>query len=305
MSNDFERLDFSLFQAEVDRLIKDVLSLYKAERLYVAKLTGLQEERRVWQEQRDIATAALAEMDGSIHALVRLPNKVSCPTCGSEFRNSISAQFELIKDYDSLVHVANEAKAKLQAVDKKVGRHKKNLDLVEHGLQEINNTLSVRKNGVKLDDIVKEKGRIEVECALRTKIIVADTELASIQSELAHLRRIMELEASPEHMRLVSSFFFTKLQEHATYLDVVLPEEYTSDIMLPDLGRGSATPRALFAYYLAVIASGRKFKISPQCPIVVDSPNQQGQDTENIKRIMDFVFNKCTWGKKPGRYEIG
>jgi len=54
--------------------------------------------------------------------------------------------------------------------------------------------------------------------------------------------------------------------------------------------QGSNLPRALLAYYFSFLHVMNKYSTSTFCPIVVDSPNQQEQDGENRKAIMNFIY---------------
>jgi hypothetical protein len=58
---------------------------------------------------------------------------------------------------------------------------------------------------------------------------------------------------------------------------------------------GSGGPRAVLAYYFAVwsISFGKfgEFRV----PIVIDSPNQQGQDALNMHNVIEFVSAKMSF----------
>jgi hypothetical protein len=55
-------------------------------------------------------------------------------------------------------------------------------------------------------------------------------------------------------------------------------------------GRGSEGPRGIIAYYYAFLHTARKYSSSAFCPIVIDAPNQQGQD--DMQRVMRFIIDK-------------
>jgi hypothetical protein len=53
---------------------------------------------------------------------------------------------------------------------------------------------------------------------------------------------------------------------------------------------GSDQPRALLAYYFSILQVIRSFSSSSTiCPIVIDSPNQQDQDSENLRTMLEFI----------------
>ena len=62
------------------------------------------------------------------------------------------------------------------------------------------------------------------------------------------------------------------------------------------LSRGSEGPRGLAAYYYAFLNTERRFGSSVFCPIVIDAPNQQGQDKDHLPAIIRFFVEQ----KPPG-----
>ncbi|MCU9850563.1 hypothetical protein OEZ60_21545, partial [Defluviimonas sp. WL0024] len=58
-----------------------------------------------------------------------------------------------------------------------------------------------------------------------------------------------------------------------------------------NVARGSEGPRALLAYYYAFLHTKTKFTDSVQFPVVVDSPNQQGQDKVHLPQMVKFIFD--------------
>jgi hypothetical protein len=52
---------------------------------------------------------------------------------------------------------------------------------------------------------------------------------------------------------------------------------------------GSDRPRALLAYYYSILHTIQQFGGSAFCPIVIDSPNQQGQDPNSLRKMIEFI----------------
>lgn len=55
---------------------------------------------------------------------------------------------------------------------------------------------------------------------------------------------------------------------------------------------GSGGPRSVLAYYAALWAACYGQMGSFQVPLVVDSPNQQGQDDINLPKIIQFICER-------------
>ena len=73
-----------------------------------------------------------------------------------------------------------------------------------------------------------------------------------------------------------------------------LPSVNTAKIRLtnrPDLS-GSGGPRSILAYYAALWRTCNSSLGAYSVPVVVDSPNQQGQDDINLPTILKFIANE-------------
>jgi hypothetical protein len=61
---------------------------------------------------------------------------------------------------------------------------------------------------------------------------------------------------------------------------------------------GSDLPRALLAYYFALIHTMKRFSTSAFCPIVVDTPVQQDQDQANAAHMISFCLSQAPEGSQ-------
>jgi hypothetical protein len=89
--------------------------------------------------------------------------------------------------------------------------------------------------------------------------------------------------------RTIKTFFDNQLDRAAGRLDVGL--DGSGSIASPPRARGSEGPRGLAAYYYALLHTIREFGSATFCPIVVDAPNQQGQDRQHLPAIIRFLVN--------------
>lgn len=87
------------------------------------------------------------------------------------------------------------------------------------------------------------------------------------------------------------SFYKDALFSNAEDLDISLDE--STSLQGIDVGRGSAGPRGLAAYYYAFCQTAREFPNSAFCPLVLDEPNQKGQDKVHLPMVIRFLFDKA------------
>ena len=72
-------------------------------------------------------------------------------------------------------------------------------------------------------------------------------------------------------------------------LQVRLDTSKPQSIVGTQFGRGSEGPRGIIAYNYAFLHTARKYSSSSFCPIIIDAPNQQGQD--DMRKIMRFIVD--------------
>jgi hypothetical protein len=81
-----------------------------------------------------------------------------------------------------------------------------------------------------------------------------------------------------------------KLQGQVKRLSVRVDTSRAPSTVTMPFGRGSEGPRGIIAYYYAFLHTARRYSSSAFCPIVIDAPNQQGQD--DMERVMRFIIDK-------------
>jgi hypothetical protein len=111
---------------------------------------------------------------------------------------------------------------------------------------------------------------------------------AQMEEFSGEMRRSLDRKRSSE----IKSFFGAHLVDFTTTLDVRVDGDRSPSISSTQHARGSEGPRGLAAYYYAFLHTVRQFGTSAFCPIVIDAPNQQGQDGEHLPAIISFLVNK-------------
>ena len=106
----------------------------------------------------------------------------------------------------------------------------------------------------------------------------------------------MKAADSQERKRAIRDEFAANMTKAAALLDVQISSDVAKAIGGASIGRGSVGPRALACYYYAFLRSTRAHSKSAFCPIVIDAPNQQGQDPEHLASIMSFLFSEAPEG---------
>jgi hypothetical protein len=218
---------------------------------------------------------ALAELDEVFASATRQPTDVQCPSCGEHYSNDITAHFKIAADGDTLTAVALNAQQEVRKIEIEIENAQSNLTAVAEAIVRVNAVLSARRHDISPGDVVAAEGRNSATRVLRSRIDEADAKIGQLTARIDEMAAEMKKALDRRRSRTIKTFF----------------EDGGGSIASPPRARGSEGPRGLAAYYYALLHTIREFGSATFCPIVVDAPNQQGQDRQRLRAIIGFLVN--------------
>ncbi|MGD9670793.1 MAG: hypothetical protein AB7U75_17395 [Hyphomicrobiaceae bacterium] len=289
-------LDIETFRGETDRLVAQGQALHDEQARYRAQLAAVNEEYQLWADHVAVVQSALSEIDEAFSAALGHPPDVECPMCGEHYQNNIADQFDLVADKDELVTALQTGKQNMMELEEKRSEQRRKIEGVSAALERVHQTLAIHREDISLRDIVVAEGRNEAQRVLRERLSALDAEYGEKQRRKTDAEERMRAADSRQRKLTITQHFSSVLDTFNEELDVRLPDGTKPSIQGVHTGRGSAGPRGLAAYYYAFLHTTAKFSTSAFCPIVVDAPNQQGQDRGHLQQIMQFLLTKMPEG---------
>jgi len=285
--------ELSDFSSETTRLVSESQKLHEAQVSYRERLAALNEERQLWIDQRDILNGALSEMDSALSLAVRQPSHVECPTCGQEYENSLTEQFGLVEDVDGLIAARLNSYRKIAELDDSVTKCRSDLGEVEQAIARVATIFAIRKAELSFHDVVVAEGRTEAARLLQTRLAELDAEFLNLTRGIAEQNQRIKDTESKERTNKIKNEFLDLLADFSQKLDVRLADRKKLGLSGVNIGRGSEGPRALLAYYFAFLRIAQLYSSSVFCPIVIDAPNQQGQDQTHMPAMMRLMIDEA------------
>lgn len=283
--------NFEQFRAETDQLVAQCRHLQSDQAAYREKLRNLIHEQMLWKDQKSLIALALHESHDALALSVERPSEIDCPTCGHTYSNSIAERFELVKDEDGLLLALIEAEEHISALNVSMEKHRAAAGEIQRSVSEINLVLSARHSEVSFRDVVAQEGRNEAVRLLQERIDENTDHANRLRSIVAEMTKAMKDATSLERIKSIMKFYDEKLRAFAEIMDVRLDGASTQKITGISAGRGSEKPRGLLAYFYAFLHVARQFGSSSFCPIVIDAPNQQGQDDLHMPSVINFIIS--------------
>lgn len=278
------------FEVEIKQLVDQVTILNKKQedlRNIIVReqdlLTNLQNQIRLTEEaliSHDKDSKFLDEKN--IEPLI-------CPVCHAEHAKSFIDILTYTDDARVLRDLISRLQKDADEVRQKSKKTQESLSALNAQYSKISTILDIRKGDLKFKDVVDSMGaesafsafeleRDELQTEINTRLGVVD----ALDKQMKELRSKTRTKAILEEFR-----------EHynAGRSVLKLPSIDVSKTRLssrPDLS-GSGGPRSILAYYAALWRTCNSSAGAYNIPIVIDSPNQQGQDDVNLPAVIKFI----------------
>jgi hypothetical protein len=184
--------------------------------------------------------------------------------------------------------VAQQAQEEIRKITLEMAKLQSSVSSIASAIERVQAVLSTRRRDLSLGDVVAAEGRNAATRVLRNRIDEADGRIGQLAARIkelgAEMRRLLDRKRS----EAIKGFFAAQLAHGAALLDVSFGDG--GSISAVPRARGSEGPRGLAVYYYAFLHTAREFGSATFCPIVVDAPNQQGQDSVHLPAIINFLI---------------
>jgi chromosome segregation ATPase len=290
------RFDQNAFRQEINELLRDASALQKDQESLRAKAFTLGASKQSLSAQIQMAKSSLREVEGDLKYLTETQpdGKMICPTCGEEHQNAFPVRYELVEDAATLRGIVGELEIDLQKVEKDLSSVQSKISQLRNREREIEKSLQIKKGALKLRDVIESQSAEVVRAAFSTDIGTLRKGIERRDDEILQLKAKVDQYDAPDRAKTINDYYAERIQLFASELTSF--QELGDDIKArPDAtvkATGSTLPRAILAYQYAIIHTAKEKGDAKLFPIVVDSPNQQAQDKDNLGRILKFILNR-------------
>jgi uncharacterized protein YlaN (UPF0358 family) len=248
-----------------------------------------------------MAKDALRDLEGDLKYLTesKVEPTLLCPTCGTTHENGFPIRLELVDDAETLRKIIAELESERQKVDEALAGIQGKLNRVRLKSHDVEKTLQIKKGALRLQDIVDSQSSEVVLGAFAKDLDSLKRQLTKHEEVSADLKERVSKFDLPERTKEINGFYAERIQLFASELGV---QDLREDVKKkPDANitaSGSALPRSLLAYQFAVLHTAKEKGDANLFPVVVDSPNQQGQDAEHLSQMMNFIVKRTPAGQQ-------
>lgn len=304
LKDKLSKIDFNIniedFQNEITVLLVNCEELNQTQNSLKNELSILYNQKINIESQLIITKKALEETNKDYNfAVSNLDDIVACPSCGADYENNFAERFGIAQDEQRCLDLIIELNEEMEEIRSKIDKINFKFSNNNQNITNIQKQLEVKKEKVKLRDVIESEGKKEIRRLFESELKEYEEELKSkLLLKKQYEDEVKKYEDKDRAKRIKGDYkaymsnFLRALNVHS------LTEKSYSRIDSSINESGSAMPRALMAYYYSILHVIKKEGTSTFCPIVIDSPNQQGQDSENLPILIDFILSKQPTGSQ-------
>lgn len=295
------RLNQREFQEEIQELTKKLLTLSKAQENLRKHIVEDQDLVVSLTEQISLSEHALRVHQADFQFAARESidkSEFICPTCNAKHPESFHMFLGLAEDArelnslrESLVLMATSAKDRLK-------RNRSKAVALKRDFSDLNTLLATKKGKFTFDDFLKSRSFVVADDQLASEEGLVRKEIEGHGRKLSEIKIILENLEKNHDAKAPVMLFRAKFVDALFKLEASRPKGASKWPLAkrPDAS-GSRHARSIFAYYSALwhtmITDG-----SLPAPIFVDSPNQGGQDKENLQKLIASVAKAAPAGSQ-------
>ncbi|SJM34429.1 hypothetical protein [Mesorhizobium delmotii] len=218
--------------------------------------------------------------------------EIFCPTCGTVHDNYFTHKFSILDDREACAQFLRDQHDRLVVVRKRAEKVETRLHDTDALIEKVSGTLAEKEGDLTLKEVIENasanmaRGLFDSQLNdIRAEVDKRAGEIVEIDAEVKKLddkKRRKEIEAYCAQLMIG---FLRTLNVRKIDLDSA------SKIVRKVNDTGSDQPRAVLAYHLALMKTVIRFSSALTAPMIIDSPNQQDQDTTNVAAMIALILS--------------
>jgi len=283
-------VDFNVnrYKRELDELVSNAKEFAAEEENYRRTISTLEGERIFLIQKNHIARRIMKELDADFQYASIEDVEVCCPTCGAIYQNTLIEKFRLAWDFDYCQTVVNDTQIALFDIERQLSLKHTDMMNIHVRHTKVWELLEAHQDALTLHQIIQGEARGQAVSAIQNEVDSIRNIIKMTDAEIADIERKIEKYRDQERRKVIMQRFCDILGRYAVELNVSIPV-VSKRIACSLLETGSDLPRAVLCYVFAVLHMAWQNNQYFCPPIIVDSPKQQDQDTNNYRAMLDFI----------------
>lgn len=252
-------------------------------------------KNEIFKNQQEISQLEIImdELQLDIEYARNLEDEVVCPYCGVTHENSINNKISIVNNYEDAFELRQEKIKDSKYLNEKLEEINKQKTSIDYQTRKYKNEIKQTKKNFSLIQNFKNEGKFELITKSNNDLNYIYEQIISKEIEITEKNKSITKLKSPKRNKKIDSEIKELFVNYSGRLsadteNVKFRSFKPTDKSIEGSG-GSEGTRLILAYYLAIYTLNLSRIDFPFKFLVVDTPNQQGQDPENLENIYSLL----------------
>ena len=227
----------------------------------------------------------IEETQKDISFAMEQDEEIICPICGTKHKNSLNEQLNLSAGLENSEKLRNILEDKINDFKEQLMNFNNEYEDIKNKILKNEELIKDSKEMLSYEELYKNKGKYELYNKCKQELVKIESKYKNLIGEIGALdEQIKEIKSKKRKNEITMQLkdkcktFAEKINLPSTYIkfrDLVQVIDHT----------GSETPRLVYMYQSALYLYNLERGGNPFNFYVIDTPNQQGQDEDNLDCI--------------------
>ncbi|ECE6260604.1 hypothetical protein T072_06695 [Salmonella enterica subsp. enterica] len=287
------------YTADSESLADEILKYEELIKRNLDESANLKIEIVDLESQLKLAESIISELDKDYIFSVENMNEgsVECPTCGTIHENSIAHRSSILIDKEK----AEKQSTLLLNEKLRLQDNLTNIDRILLGFKEkLSNAQSAFElsNSKAFSEFMTNNVDKQVDVIVEKKSAVLENQKLKEKGLKKTQKDLITKEQRNTIKENFSNTFFKYITKLRVNIDASLIKSPLDYNKIYEVGGAAEDARAVLGYYLALYEHISEYGHEVVPPLVIDTPNQQEQSTENYNKIVEAIARGVTENKQ-------
>lgn len=227
----------------------------------------------------------IEETQKDISFAMEQDEEIICPICGTKHKNSLNEQLNLSAGLENSEKLRNILEDKINDFKEQLMNFNNEYEDIKNKILKNEELIKDSKEMLSYEELYKNKGKYELYNKCKQELVKIESKYKNLIGEIGALdEQIKEIKSKKRKNEITMQLkdkcktFAEKINLPSTYI------KFRNLVQVID-HTGSETPRLVYMYQSALYLYNLERGGNPFNFYVIDTPNQQGQDEDNLECI--------------------
>ena len=227
----------------------------------------------------------IEETQKDISFAMEQDEEIICPICGTKHKNSLNEQLNLSAGLENSEKLRNILEDKINDFKEQLMNFNNEYEDIKNKIIKNEELIKDSKEMLSYEELYKNKGKYELYNKCKQELVKIESKYKNLIGEIGALDEQIKEIKSKKRKNEITMQLKDKCKTFAEKIN--LPSTYIKFIDLVQVidHTGSETPRLVYMYQSALYLYNLERGGNPFNFYVIDTPNQQGQDEDNLECI--------------------